>query len=138
MRKIIYILLFFSFGFLAFNFFLVEKNKIKEITEGSEDAKIKFEGRKLILTGPKGSKELSINDKIFTTSISKLFSLSALPIPEISSSWGVSIAPAHRITSLLAFIVNSLPSDLIFTPIALLFSNKIFNTLVFFRSLKFE
>ena len=36
-----------------------------------KDAKIKFEGRKLILTGPKGSKELSINDKIFTTSISK-------------------------------------------------------------------
>jgi len=35
------------------------------------DTKIKFEGRKLILTGPKGSKELSINDKIFTTSISK-------------------------------------------------------------------
>ena len=36
-----------------------------------KDTKIKFEGIKLILTGPKGSKELSINDKIFTTSISK-------------------------------------------------------------------
>ena len=36
-----------------------------------KDTKIKFEGRKLILSGPKGSKELSINDKIFTTSISK-------------------------------------------------------------------
>ena len=36
-----------------------------------KDTKIKFEGRKLILTGPKGAKELSINDKIFTTSISK-------------------------------------------------------------------
>ena len=36
-----------------------------------KDTKIKFEGRKLILTGPKGSKELSINDKIFTTSMSK-------------------------------------------------------------------
>ena len=36
-----------------------------------KDAKIKFEGSKLILTGPKGSKELSINDKIFTASISE-------------------------------------------------------------------
>ena len=35
-----------------------------------KDTKIKFEGRRLILTGPKGSKELSINDKIFTTTIS--------------------------------------------------------------------
>ena len=36
-----------------------------------KDTKIKFEGRRLILTGPKGSKELSINDKIFTTSITE-------------------------------------------------------------------
>ena len=36
-----------------------------------KDTKIKSEGGKLILTGPKGSKELSINDKIFTTSISE-------------------------------------------------------------------
>ena len=36
-----------------------------------KDTKIKVENGKLILTGPKGSKELSINDKIFTTSISK-------------------------------------------------------------------
>ena len=36
-----------------------------------KDTRIKSEGRKLIVTGPKGSKELSINDKIFTTSISK-------------------------------------------------------------------
>ena len=35
-----------------------------------KDTKVKVEGRKLILTGPKGSKELSINDKIFTASIS--------------------------------------------------------------------
>ena len=34
-----------------------------------KDTKIKVEGGKLILTGPKGSKELSINDKIFSTSI---------------------------------------------------------------------
>ena len=42
MRKIIYILLFFSFGFNSFNSFAVEKNKLNEITEGSEDAKIKI------------------------------------------------------------------------------------------------
>ena len=36
-----------------------------------KDTTIKIEIGKLILTGPKGSKELSINDKIFTTSISE-------------------------------------------------------------------
>ncbi len=36
-----------------------------------KDTKVKVESGKLILTGPKGSKELSINDKIFSTSISK-------------------------------------------------------------------
>ena len=37
----------------------------------SKDTKVKIESNKLILTGPKGSKELSINDKIFSTTISK-------------------------------------------------------------------
>ena len=36
-----------------------------------KDAKIKVESGKLILTGPKGLRELSINDKIFSTTISK-------------------------------------------------------------------
>ena len=36
-----------------------------------KDIKIKVESGKLILTGPKGSKELAINDKIFSTTISK-------------------------------------------------------------------
>ena len=36
-----------------------------------KDATIKVESGKLILTGPKGSKELSLNDKIFTASISE-------------------------------------------------------------------
>ena len=36
-----------------------------------KDTKVKVESGKLILTGPKGSKELSINDKIYSTSISK-------------------------------------------------------------------
>ena len=35
-----------------------------------KDTKVKVESGKLLLTGPKGSKELSINDKIFTTTIS--------------------------------------------------------------------
>jgi len=34
-----------------------------------KDTKIKLESGRLILTGPKGSKELTINDKIFTTTI---------------------------------------------------------------------
>ena len=36
-----------------------------------KDTKVKVESGKLILTGPKGSKELSLNDKIFTASISE-------------------------------------------------------------------
>ena len=36
-----------------------------------KDTNVKFEGRKIILNGPKGSRELTINDKIFSTSISK-------------------------------------------------------------------
>ena len=36
-----------------------------------KDAKVKFDNGKLILTGPKGSKELSLNDKIFSTTISE-------------------------------------------------------------------
>ena len=34
-----------------------------------KDTKVKVDGGKLILTGPKGSKELSINDKIFSASL---------------------------------------------------------------------
>ena len=36
-----------------------------------KDTKVKVISSKLILTGPKGSKELSINDKIFSTTISE-------------------------------------------------------------------
>ena len=35
-----------------------------------KDTKVKVEGGKLILTGPKGSKELSLNEKIFSASVS--------------------------------------------------------------------
>ena len=34
-----------------------------------KDTKVKFENGKLILTGPKGSKELTLNDKIFSPAI---------------------------------------------------------------------
>ena len=34
-----------------------------------KDTKVSVDGGKLILTGPKGSRELTINDKIFTTTI---------------------------------------------------------------------
>ena len=36
-----------------------------------KDTKAKYESGKLVLTGPKGSKELTINDMIFSTSISE-------------------------------------------------------------------
>ena len=36
-----------------------------------KNTKIKLEGEKITLVGPKGTKELDINDKIFSTSISK-------------------------------------------------------------------
>ena len=35
-----------------------------------KDAKVKLESGKLILTGPKGSRELTLNDKIFSATIS--------------------------------------------------------------------
>ena len=35
-----------------------------------KDTKVKVESGKLVMTGPKGSKELTINDKIFTTTVS--------------------------------------------------------------------
>ena len=41
----------------------------KKPIEIPKDTKIKVESGKLILTGPKGSKELTINDKIFSTTI---------------------------------------------------------------------
>ena len=43
----------------------------KKPIEIPKDTKVKLESGKLILTGPKGSKNLSLNDKIFTASISE-------------------------------------------------------------------
>ena len=36
-----------------------------------KDTKVKVENGKLVMTGPKGSKELTINDKIFTATVSE-------------------------------------------------------------------
>ena len=36
-----------------------------------KDAKVKFESGKLTMSGPKGSKEMSLNDKIFSTSLNE-------------------------------------------------------------------
>ena len=41
----------------------------KKVIPIPKDTKIKIESGKLILTGPKGSRELSVNDKIFTATI---------------------------------------------------------------------
>ena len=34
-----------------------------------KDTKVKVENGKLVMTGPKGSRELTINDKIFTATV---------------------------------------------------------------------
>ena len=56
-----------------------------------KDTKAKFESGKLTLTGPKGSKELSINDKIFSTTIDEGKSIVLKLISKNDSSkimWG--------------------------------------------------
>ena len=56
-----------------------------------KDTKVKVESGKLIFTGPKGSQELSINDKIFSTSISEDNNLSLKLIKKNETSkimWG--------------------------------------------------
>tara|TARA_Y100000590_G_scaffold350379_1_gene402257 strand:+ start:626 stop:1165 length:540 start_codon:yes stop_codon:yes gene_type:complete len=56
-----------------------------------KETNVKVEGSKLILTGPKGSKELSVNDKIFATSLSKDNNLTLKPVKkgdEFNVIWG--------------------------------------------------
>jgi large subunit ribosomal protein L6 len=56
-----------------------------------KDTKVKVENGKLILTGPKGSKELSINEKIFSTTVSEDNNLILKMIKKNESSsmiWG--------------------------------------------------
>ena len=43
----------------------------KKAIQIPKETKVKFEGGKLTLTGPKGTKELSLNDKIFSASLNK-------------------------------------------------------------------
>ena len=56
-----------------------------------KDTKVKHETGKLILTGPKGTKELTINDKIFTTTIDEGKSLILKLIKKnenLNKEWG--------------------------------------------------
>ena len=56
-----------------------------------KDTKVKFETGKLTLTGPKGSKELTINDKIFTATITEDNSLILKLIKKnenLNKEWG--------------------------------------------------
>ena len=56
-----------------------------------KEAKVKVESGKLILSGPKGSRELSLNDKIFSTTLSDDNNLILKPIKKSESSkvmWG--------------------------------------------------
>ena len=43
----------------------------KKLINIPKDTKVKLESGKLQLTGPKGSKELTLNDKIFSTTIAE-------------------------------------------------------------------
>jgi large subunit ribosomal protein L6 len=63
----------------------------KKPIEIPKDTKVKLDGGKLVLSGPKGSKELSINDKIFSATISEKNNLVIKPIKKSSNSsimWG--------------------------------------------------
>ena len=56
-----------------------------------KETKVKVESGKLILSGPKGSRELSLNDKIFSTTLSDDNNLILKPIKKSESSkvmWG--------------------------------------------------
>jgi large subunit ribosomal protein L6 len=63
-----------------------------------KDANVKIDSGKLVMTGPKGSKELSINDKIFSTTISKDNSLVLSLIKKSDESniiWGTTRSLIH-------------------------------------------
>ena len=55
-----------------------------------KDTKVVIESGKLIMTGPKGTRELTINDKIFTAAISddKNFTLKANKKTEYITKYG--------------------------------------------------
>ena len=58
-----------------------------------KDSSVKIEGGKLTISGPKGSKELSINDKMFSSSINDKNEFQILPLEKkvdkkISILWG--------------------------------------------------
>ena len=45
-----------------------------------KDSSVKIEGNKLIVSGPRGSKELSINDKIFSSKVNEKNEFQILPL----------------------------------------------------------
>ena len=51
----------------------------KKIINLPKESSIKIEGNKLIVSGPKGSKELSINEKIFSSSVNEKNEFQILP-----------------------------------------------------------
>ena len=63
----------------------------KKIINLPKESSIKIEGNKLIVSGPKGSKELSINEKIFSSSVNEKNEFQILPnkkTKNVSILWG--------------------------------------------------
>ena len=62
-----------------------------------KDTTIKVDGGKLILTGPKGSKELNINDKIFSTTVSKENNLILTQVDKNAVKWCFTKCSLHLV-----------------------------------------
>ena len=64
----------------------------KKIINLPKESSIKIEGNKLTVSGPKGSKELSINEKIFSSSVNEKNEFQIVPndkkLKNISVLWG--------------------------------------------------
>ena len=64
-----------------------------------KETKIKLEGEKLIFNGPKGTSELSINEKVFSINISKENYLTILALDqnnkEVKKIWGTTRSLIH-------------------------------------------
>ncbi len=66
----------------------------KKSIEIPKETKVKLENGKLLVSGPKGSQEIPINEKIFSTSVSKENILSIKPMTKnsndsIKKTWGM-------------------------------------------------
>ena len=71
-----------------------------------KEAKIKLESGKLTLTGPKGSKELSLNDKIFSTKITVDNSLILKLIKKNESSNVIWVTTRSKINSAIIGVTS--------------------------------